>query len=94
MAKIIPNDQMEPLAEGYLDIDHESVVSLESKYQRDPDKFKREVFREWQYKNKGQVKVSVPVLFLHYVVPRWVNSHLIYLKRKICFVLFKTCHYF
>ena len=75
LARIIPKDQMEPLAEGYLDIDHESVIGLESKHQRDPDKFKREVLREWRNKNKGQVKVSVSVLFLHYVVPFWLYSH-------------------
>ena len=80
LAKIIPNDEMEPLAEEYLDIKHESVMSTESKYRYDPEKFKREVLREWRNTTQGQVKVRV--LFR-------VNNHV---QQELCLENFHILH--
>ena len=61
LAKAISCRDIKAIAEGYLDISREEVVSLVDANRDDTEAITREIIKKWAYKNsdRNQIKVSV-----------------------------------
>ena len=63
LAKAISCRDMKAIAEGYLDISREEVVSLVDVNRDDTEAITRELIRNWAYKNSDQNQIKVGVSY-------------------------------
>ena len=61
LAAVISRRDMESIAEGYMDISHETLLSLKDQHRDDTEAFNRDVIRRWAYKpeNCGSQQIQV-----------------------------------
>ena len=63
LAKAISCRDMKAIAEGYLDISREDVVSLVDANRDDTEAITREIIRKWAYKHSDQNQIKANVSY-------------------------------
>ena len=64
---VISARDMATIAEGYMDISHETIRSLQYENKASPDKFKRQIFAKWCEANPGMNQAKVCSSFLKHI---------------------------
>ena len=59
---------MEIIAEGYLDINEETLKSLRHEHRENPEAFNRDIIKRWAYMNPGPDQVQVIIFNIFLVV--------------------------
>ena len=67
IAAVISARDMATIAEGYLEISHETIRSLQYENKESPDKFKRQIFATWCKANPGKNQAQVCSRFLQHI---------------------------
>ena len=73
LARAISSRDMETIAQGYLGIDIETIVSLKDEHRGNAEAFNRDVLNRWARKHPdgNQIKVSVHCISIYFSVPQW-----------------------